>query len=66
MCAGAIVHARVARLVYGATDPRAGSAGTVFNLLQTEQLNHRTAITGGVLQDECSDTLKRFFRARRA
>jgi tRNA(adenine34) deaminase len=65
MCAGAMVHARVARLVYGAPDPRAGSAGTVFNLLQTEQLNHRTEITGGVLAEECGEKLKSFFRARR-
>jgi len=66
MCAGAMVHARVARLVYGATDPRAGSAGTVFNLLQTEQLNHRTEVVGGVLAESCGETLKRFFRARRS
>jgi tRNA(adenine34) deaminase len=65
MCAGAMVHARVARLVYGAADPRAGSAGTVFNLLQTEQLNHRTEITGGVLAEACGEKLKSFFRARR-
>lgn len=65
MCAGAMIHARVARLVFGASDPRAGSAGTVFNLLQTEQLNHRTEVFGGVLAEACSDQLKAFFRARR-
>lgn len=65
MCAGALVHARVARLVYGAADPRAGAAGTVFNLAQEPRLNHRLEVTGGVLAEECSGLLKGFFAARR-
>lgn len=65
MCAGAMVHARVGRLVYGANDPRAGSAGTVFNLTQAEALNHRLEVTGGVLSDECGGLLKGFFARRR-
>jgi tRNA(adenine34) deaminase len=65
MCAGAMVHARVARLVYGAPDPQAGSAGSVFNLLQAPTLNHRAEIQGGVLADACGERLRAFFRARR-
>jgi tRNA(adenine34) deaminase len=66
MCAGAMIHARVARLVYGATDPIAGAAGTVFNLLQAPTLNHRAQVEGGVLAEQCSQSLKRFFQQRRA
>jgi tRNA(adenine34) deaminase len=65
MCAGALVHARVARVVYGAKDPRAGAAGTVFNILQHETLNHRAQLQGGVLGEECAAQLRAFFRARR-
>ncbi len=65
MCAGAIVQARVARVVYGAADPKAGAAGSVFNLLASERLNHRTQITSGVLGEECGEALRRFFQARR-
>lgn len=65
MCAGAMVHARVARVVYGASDPLAGSAGSAFNLLDSSSLNHRLAITRGVLATECSQQLKAFFQARR-
>jgi len=65
MCAGAIVHARVARVVYGATDPRAGAAGSVFNLLGSDVLNHRAEVQGGVLAQECSGLLQEFFRSRR-
>lgn len=65
MCAGAMVHARVGRVVFGASDPRAGAAGTVFNLLQSESLNHRAAVTGGVLDDACGQLLRDFFRSRR-
>lgn len=65
MCAGALVHARVARLVYGVADPRAGAAGTVFDLLGNVHLNHRVAVTGGVLADPCRELLQDFFRARR-
>ncbi len=65
MCAGAIVHARVARLVFAATDPRAGAAGSVFSLLENTPLNHQVQVQGGVLAEECSDMLRWFFRARR-
>lgn len=65
MCAGAMVHARARRLVFGATDPRAGAAGSVFNIAQHDALNHRIAVEGGVLADECSTMLREFFAARR-
>jgi len=65
MCAGAIVHARVKRVVFGAVDPRAGAGGAVFNLLQAEQLNHRTDVTAGLEADVCSELLREFFRRRR-
>ena len=65
MCAGALVHARVTRLVYGATDPRAGAAGTVFNLLQAQQLNHQVEVSGGLLAEECGALLRDFFAGRR-
>lgn len=66
MCAGAIVHARVERVVYGASDPRTGAAGSVFDLLPSDRrFNHRTQAEGGVLADECAGLLRDFFRARR-
>jgi len=65
MCAGAIVQARIARVVYGAPDPKAGAAGSVFNLLQSASLNHRAEITGGVMSDECGRMLQQFFQRRR-
>ncbi|NJD31510.1 MAG: tRNA adenosine(34) deaminase TadA [Gammaproteobacteria bacterium] len=65
MCAGAMVHARVKRLVYGATDPRAGASGTVFNITQHPALNHRLECAGGVLAEECGTMLRDFFAARR-
>ncbi len=67
MCAGAIVHARVARVVYGASDPRTGAAGSVFDLLPADQrFNHRTACEGGLLAAEAGQLLRDFFKARRA
>ncbi len=66
MCAGAIVHARIARVVFGAADPRTGAAGTVFDLLRSSQLNHRAEVAGGVLAEDCGALLREFFRARRA
>jgi tRNA(adenine34) deaminase len=66
MCAGALVHARVGEVVYGAADPRAGAAGSVFNILESPFLNHRARVTGGVLESECGDLLREFFRARRS
>ena len=65
MCVGAIVHARVARLVYGASDPRIGAVASQGSSLELPGLNHRVEVTGGVMADECSEVLKRFFRARR-
>ena len=65
MCAGAMVHARIKRLVYAATDPRAGAAGTLFNIVQHDALNHRVEVTGGVLEGECAAVLRNFFRTRR-
>jgi tRNA(adenine34) deaminase len=65
MCAAAMVHARVARLVYGADDPKTGAAGSVMNLLQDPRLNHRAEITAGVCSAEASSLLQAFFRARR-
>ena len=65
MCAGAMVHARVSRVVFGAADPRTGAAGTIFNLLDSDQLNHRAEITGGVLEAECSQLITDFFREKR-
>lgn len=66
MCAGAIVHARVKRVVFAATDPRAGAAGSVFDLLPSDaRFNHYTCCEGGVLAEESSTLLKTFFRERR-
>ena len=65
MCAAAIAHARIARLVFGAWDPRQGAAGSAFNLVASEALNHRVDAFGGVLSEECGAMLKRFFEARR-
>jgi tRNA(adenine34) deaminase len=66
MCAGAIVHARVSRVVYAADDPKGGAAGSVFDLLPTdERFNHRVSVEGGLLQERSSEMLKEFFRHRR-
>jgi tRNA(adenine34) deaminase len=65
MCAGAIVLARLDRVVFGAADPKAGFAGSLGNLLEDPRLNHRTPSTGGVLADECGELLRSFFRDRR-
>ena len=65
MCAAALVHTRVRRVIFGCTDPVAGAAGSVMNLLQMPGFNHRCEITSGVLQDECATILKDFFRKRR-
>jgi len=65
MCAGAIVHARIGRVVFGAADPKAGAGGSVVNLLNFDRLNHRAEVTGGVLGDECAAQLKAFFQAKR-
>jgi tRNA(adenine34) deaminase len=65
MCAGAMVHARVGRLVFGCTDSRSGAAGSVFDLVRSESLNHCLEVTAGVLEEECRQLLQAFFRARR-
>ncbi|HSD73414.1 MAG TPA: tRNA adenosine(34) deaminase TadA [Steroidobacteraceae bacterium] len=65
MCAAAMVHARIARLVFGAWDTRVGAAGSVFNLVSAPELNHRVDAFGGVLKDECGALLRRFFAQRR-
>jgi tRNA(adenine34) deaminase len=66
MCAGAVVHTRLARVVFGAGDPKGGAAGGAMNLLQFPTLNHRCEITGGVRETECRALLKDFFAAQRA
>ena len=65
MCAGALIHARIARLVYGASDPKAGAAGSVLQVINHPGLNHRMEVTAGVLAGECSDILQEFFRRKR-
>ena len=64
MCAGAIVLGRVPRVVYGTADPKAGAAGSVLDVLAEPRLNHRPAVTGGLLADECASLLRAFFAAR--
>jgi tRNA(adenine34) deaminase len=65
MCAGALVHTRIRRVIFGCTDPVAGAAGSVVNLLQMPGFNHRSDISSGVLQTECAAILQEFFRKRR-
>jgi len=65
MCCGAILHARVERVVFGATDPKAGGVVSRYRLLEDARLNHVTTVTGGVLAEECGALLKEFFRTRR-
>lgn len=65
MCAGAMMHARLARVVFGASDPKTGVCGSVLNLFEQEKLNHHTELTAGVLAEECGTLLKEFFAERR-
>ena len=65
MCAGAILHARIARLVYAAPDPKAGACGSVLSVMNHPQLNHKVEVTSGLLAEECGAMLTNFFRARR-
>ena len=66
MCLGAMLHARLARVVFGAPDPKTGVCGGVLNLALEKQLNHQTQVEGGVLAQECGDTLRQFFKERRS
>ena len=66
MCAGAIVQARIPKVVFGATDPKAGAVTSLYQILQDTRLNHRADVQGGVLSDECGKILKDFFKKRRA
>jgi tRNA(adenine34) deaminase len=66
MCAGAIQHARIARLVYGAADPKTGACGSVIDLMSEPKLNHHTQVTSGVLAESCGNMLSVFFKARRS
>lgn len=65
MCAGAIVHARLAKLIYAIADSKTGACGSVFNLLQTEELNHKVEIQKGIMEDECRDLIQNFFKEKR-
>jgi tRNA(adenine34) deaminase len=65
MCAGALIHTRIRRVIFGCTDPSSGAAGSVINLLQMPSLNHRCDVTLGVLQNDCTAILQDFFRKRR-
>jgi tRNA(adenine34) deaminase len=65
MCAAAMVHARIERLVFAASDPKSGAAGTVMNLVQDERLNHRLKLSSGVMEDQAANLLKAFFQERR-
>ena len=66
MCSGAMMHARLARVVYGASDPKTGACGSVVNLFNEEKLNHHTEVVGGLMAEEASAMLKAFFAERRA
>jgi tRNA(adenine34) deaminase len=65
MCSGAVQYARIAKLVYGATDPKTGACGSVVNLMNEPKLNHHTEVLGGVLAEECGAVLSEFFKQRR-
>ena len=65
MCAGAMVHARVERLVFGAPDPKTGAAGSVFDIVRAPALNHQLLVESGVMGEACGELLREFFRARR-
>jgi tRNA(adenine34) deaminase len=65
MCSGAILHARIDRVVYGAPDPKTGAAGSVLDLFSSKQINHQTSVEGGIMSEECGQLLRDFFKGRR-
>lgn len=65
MCSGAILHARVERLVFGAPDPKTGAAGSVLDVFSSKEINHQTSVEGGVMSEECGQLLRSFFKERR-
>jgi tRNA(adenine34) deaminase len=65
MCMGAAIHARIARLIFGAADPKTGAAGSLYHLGQDERLNHRVEVISGIMEDACQTLMKKFFRSRR-
>ena len=65
MCSGAILHARVERLVFGALDPKTGAAGSVLDVFSSKEINHQTSVEGGVMSEECGQLLRSFFKERR-
>ena len=65
MCAGAMLHARVDRIVYGASDPKTGAAGSVLDVFSLKQINHQTTVEGGIMGEECGELLRSFFKGRR-
>lgn len=65
MCAGAMIQARIDRLVFGANDPKGGAAGTLYDIVRDQRLNHRLEVSGGILEEECAVLLQQFFRERR-
>jgi len=65
MCAGAIIHARISRVFFGARDPRSGAAGSVFQILPTDRLNHTVTVCAGVMETECATILREFFQSKR-
>ena len=65
MCSGAMLHARIDRVVYGAPDPKTGAAGSVLDLFSSKQINHQTSVDGGIMSEECGQLLRDFFKGRR-
>jgi len=65
ICAGAMLHARVDRVVFGASDPKTGAAGSVLNVFSEKQINHQTQVEGGIMSEECGQILRQFFKERR-